>query len=46
MSAFLMKAVLCLVVFIMIGGLFVIGRIEYDPEEENEKIINDKKKAA
>ncbi len=46
MSEFLMKAVLCLVVFIMIGGLFVIGRIEYDPEEENEKIIKDKKKAA
>lgn len=46
MSEFLMKAVLCLVIFIMIGGLFVIGRIEYDPEEENEKIIKDKKKAA
>ena len=46
MSEFLMKAVLCLVVFLMIGGLFLIGRMEYDPEEENQKIIDDKNKAA
>jgi hypothetical protein len=30
----------------MIGGIFLLGRIEFDPEEENEGIVNEKKKAA
>jgi hypothetical protein len=30
----------------MIGGIFLLGRIELDPEEENEAIIENKKKAA
>jgi hypothetical protein len=37
---------MCLVVFVMIGGLFLLGKIEFDPEEENEAIIENKKKAA
>jgi hypothetical protein len=37
---------MCLVVFVMIGGLFLLGKIEYDPEQENEAIIENKKKAA
>jgi hypothetical protein len=30
----------------MIGGIFLLGRIEFAPEEENEAIVNEKKKAA
>jgi hypothetical protein len=30
----------------MIGGIFLLGRIEFDPEEENEAIVNEKNKAA
>ena len=42
----IVKFVTCLVVFLMIGGIFLLGRIEFDPEEENEAIVNGKKKAA
>ena len=42
----IIKFVMCLVVFFMIGGIFLLGRIEFDPEEENEAIVNEKKKAA
>jgi hypothetical protein len=46
MTDFIIKTIATLIVFFVIGGIFLLGRIEYDPEEENEKIINDKKKAA
>lgn len=46
MTDFIIKTIATLIVFLVIGGIFLLGRIEYDPEEENEKIINDKKKAA
>ena len=42
----IIKVVTCLIVFFMIGGIFLLGRIEFDPEEENETIVNEKKKAA
>ena len=42
----IVKFITCLVVFLMIGGIFLLGRIEFDPEEENEGIIENKKKAA
>ena len=42
----IIKFVMCLVVFFMIGGIFLLGRIEFDPEEENKAIVNGKKKAA
>jgi hypothetical protein len=42
----IVKFVTCLIVFVVIGGLFLLGRIEFDPEEENEAIVNGKKKAA
>ena len=42
----IIKVVTCLIVFFMIGGIFLLGRIEFDPEEENEAIVNEKKKAA
>lgn len=42
----IVKFVTCLIVFFMIGGIFLLGRIEFDPEEENEAIIENKKKAA
>ena len=42
----IIKFVMCLVVFVMIGGIFLLDRIEFDPEEENEAIIENKKKAA
>ena len=42
----IVKFVTCLIVFFMIGGIFLLGRIEFDPEEENEAIVNEKKKAA
>ena len=42
----IIKVVTCLIVFFMIGGIFLLGRIEFDPEEENEAIIENKKKAA
>lgn len=45
MAEFLIKTVMTLIVFLMIGGIFMLGRIEYDPEEEN-KNIHEKKKAA
>ena len=42
----IIKVVMSLIVFFMIGGIFLLGRIEFDPEEENEAIVNEKKKAA
>jgi hypothetical protein len=42
----IVKFVTCLIVFFMIGGIFLLGRIEFDPEEEHEAIVNGKKKAA
>ncbi len=42
----IIKVVTCLIVFFMICGIFLLGRIEFDPEEENEAIVNEKKKAA
>ena len=42
----IIKVVTCLIVFFMIGGIFLLGRIEFDPEEENEAIVNEKNKAA
>ena len=42
----IIKVVTCLIMFFMIGGIFLLGRIEFDPEEENEAIVNEKKKAA
>jgi len=42
----IIKFIMCLIVFLMIGGIFLLGRIEFDPEEENEAIIENKKKAA
>ena len=40
----IIKFVMCLIVFFMIGGLFLLGK--FDPEGENEVIVNEKKKAA
>jgi len=40
----IIKLVMCLIMFFMIGGIFLLGR--FDPEEENEAIVNEKKKAA
>ena len=40
----IIKVVTCLIVFFMIGGIFLLGK--FDPEEENEAIVNEKKKAA
>ena len=40
----IIKFVMCLIVFFMIGGIFLLGK--FDPEEENEAIVNEKKKAA
>ena len=42
----IVKLIACIIVFFMIGGIFLLGRIEFDPEEENETIVNEKKKAA
>jgi hypothetical protein len=42
----IIKVVTCLIVFFLIGGIFLLGRIEFDPEEENEAIVNEKNKAA
>lgn len=42
----IIKFVMSVIVFLMIGGIFLLGRIEYDPEEENKAIVNEKKKAA
>ena len=42
----IVKFITCLIVFLMIGGIFLLGRIEFDPEEENEAIVNEKNKAA
>ena len=42
----IVKFVTCLIVFVVIGGIFLLDRIEFDPEEENEAIVNGKKKAA
>ena len=42
----IIKFIMCLIVFLMIGGIFLLGRIKFDPEEENEAIIENKKKAA
>lgn len=40
----LIKFVMSLVCFGMIGCIFLLGKIQYDPEEEN-KSIHEKKKA-
>ena len=40
----IIKLVMCLIMFFMIGGIFLLGR--FDPEEENEAVVNEKKKAA
>ena len=42
----IVKLIACIIVFLMIGGIFLLGRIEFDPEEENEAIVNEKNKAA
>lgn len=42
----IVKLIACIIVFFMIGGIFLLGRIEFDPEEENEAIVNEKNKAA
>lgn len=42
----IIKFVMSLIAFLMIGGIFLLGRIEFDPEEENKTIVNEKKKAA
>jgi hypothetical protein len=42
----IIKFVMSLIVFLMIGGIFLLGRIEFDSEEENKTIVNEKKKAA
>ena len=42
----IVKFVTCLIVFVVIGGIFLLDRIEFDPEEENEAIVNEKNKAA
>ena len=38
----IIKFVMSLIVFLMIGGIFLLGRIEFDSEEENEAIVNEK----
>lgn len=45
MTDFIIKTIATLIVFLVIGGIFLLGRIEYDPEEENKQ-IHQKKKAA
>jgi hypothetical protein len=45
MSIFIVKLGMALVAFFLIGCLFLLGKIEYDPEEEN-KNIHERKKAA
>jgi hypothetical protein len=42
----IIKLAMCLIMFFMIGGIFLLGRIEFDSEEENKTIVNEKKKAA
>jgi hypothetical protein len=42
----IIKFVMCLIVFFMIGCLFLLGRLDVDPEKENKAIVNEKKKAA
>ena len=42
----IIKLVTCLIVLCLIGGIFLLGRKEFNPEEENEAIVNEKKKAA
>jgi hypothetical protein len=36
----IIKLVMCLIMFFMIGGIFLLGR--FDPEEENEAVVNEK----
>ena len=43
MYEILIKFVMSLVCFGMIGCIFLLGKIQYDPEEEN-KNIHEKKK--
>ena len=38
----IVKLIACIIVFFMIGGIFLLGRIEFDPEEENEAVVNEK----
>lgn len=42
----IIKFVMSLIVFLMIGCLFLLGRLDVDPEKENKAIVNEKKKAA
>ena len=44
MSDIIIRTVATLIVFLMVGGLFLLGRL--DPEEENKAIHENKKKAA
>ena len=44
MTDFIIKTVATLIVFLMVGGLFLLERL--DPEEENKAIHENKKKAA
>lgn len=44
MNIFIMKILMFLVISCMLGGIFLLGRI--DPEEENRQIRENKKKAA
>ena len=39
----IIKFVMSLIVFLMIGGIFLLGRLDVDPEKENEAIVNEKK---
>ena len=39
----IIKLAMCIIMFFMIGGIFLLGRIEFDPEEENEAVVNEKK---
>ena len=36
----IVKLVMCLIMFFMIGGIFLLGK--FDPEEENEAVVNEK----
>ena len=36
----IIKLAMCLIMFFMIGGIFLLGR--FDPEEENEAVVNEK----
>ena len=44
MNVFILKILMFLVVSCMLGGIFLLGKI--DPEEENRQIRENKKKKA